>query len=354
MPDEIRIGLIGAGANTRLRHIPGFMAQDNVEIVGVANRTTASGNRIAKEYNIAKVYPSWLDIIENPDIDAVCIGTWPYMHAPITLAALNEGKHVLCEARMATNSIEANTMLETSMENPDLVCQIVPAPHTLPIDQTVIDLLSDGYLGRLISARIGVASGAGFPDPSQPLHWRHERRLSGNNIMGMGIWYEAIMRWIGPATSVFTSGQVVVPARKDGDGRLRPITIPDHLEILCDMAIGGVMNMTVSTVTAHAPTCDIWLHGTEGVLHVYATDFSDPGAPILVLDGASKEGNLEKIAIPPEKRGDWRVEEEFINAINGVEQITHTSFADGYEYMLWTDAVTESWQTGKKVPLLQP
>ena len=81
----IRIGLIGAGANTRLRHIPGFREQSGVEIVAVANRSRESGERIAGEYEIPKVYDNWLQLMEDDSIDAVCMvhgrtctGTWSW------------------------------------------------------------------------------------------------------------------------------------------------------------------------------------------------------------------------------------------------------------------------------------
>ena len=48
----------------------------------------------------AEISDDWRDIISDPGIDAVCIGTWPVMHKALTLAALEAGKHVLCEARM--------------------------------------------------------------------------------------------------------------------------------------------------------------------------------------------------------------------------------------------------------------
>ena len=50
--------------------------------MSVANRSRESGERAAKEFGIAKVYDNWLDLV-NAD-DAICIGTWPYMHCPIT------------------------------------------------------------------------------------------------------------------------------------------------------------------------------------------------------------------------------------------------------------------------------
>ena len=142
--DNIRVGLIGAGANTRLRHIPGLHGQDGVEIAAVANRTRQSSELAAKEFDIPVVYGDWLELIEDDSIDAVCIGTWPNMHAPATVAALESDKHVLVEARMALDSSEAHEMLETSVANPHLVAQIVPAPHTLAIDATVIELISSG------------------------------------------------------------------------------------------------------------------------------------------------------------------------------------------------------------------
>ena len=63
----IRVGLVGAGANTRLRHIPGIREQKGVEIVGVANRSRESGERIAGEYEIPKVYDNWRQLIDDPD-----------------------------------------------------------------------------------------------------------------------------------------------------------------------------------------------------------------------------------------------------------------------------------------------
>ena len=58
---------------------------------------------------------------------------------------------------------------------------------------------------------------------------------------------------------------------------------------------------------------------------------------------------LSEIVIPPEKQGDWRVEEEFINAIRGLETVTHTSFEDGVKYMEFTEAVTRSAQAGTRI-----
>ena len=149
--DTIRIGIVGAGGNTRRMHIPGFQAIEGVELVSVANRSRESGQRVANAFRIPVVYDSWVDLIEAPDTNAICIGTWPYMHSTLVLAALENNKHVLTEARMAMNSAEARTMLEASLMDPDLITQIVPAPHTLEVDSTIREMIANGYLGDILS-----------------------------------------------------------------------------------------------------------------------------------------------------------------------------------------------------------
>ena len=145
--DKIRIGIIGLGGNCRARHVPGLLACDGVEIAAVANRRRESTRAAAAEFRIPKTYDRWEDLVADPDLHAVVIGTWPYLHCPITLAALAAGKHVLCEARMAMNADEARAMLAASRSRPNLVCQLVPSPLGLRADRTVKRLIGSGFLG---------------------------------------------------------------------------------------------------------------------------------------------------------------------------------------------------------------
>ncbi len=346
--DKVRIGFIGAGGNTRSRHIPGFKAIKGVEFVSVANRSLESGKKVADEFGIAKVAGDWMEVLEDETVDAVCIGTWPYMHAPLTIAALEHGKHVLCEARMAMNSAEGHEMLAASKLCPGQVAQIVPAPHTLVFDRTIIDIIASGGIGALIAVDARVAVGSDFPNFSSPLHWRHERALSGNNVMSMGIWYEAMMRWVGPMATVFAVGQAVVPHRVAPNGRRVATPIPDHIEVIGALAQGGQMRFNVSTVIGHSPAvADVHIFGTEGTLRLHqGTD-----TPMTLFHGARGAKGLSEVKIDPSKKGGWRVEEEFINAIRGVEEVTHTDFQTGTVYMEWTDAVAHSVRTGEQVTL---
>src|SRR5512142_1594289 len=117
--ERIRVGIVGAGGNTQGRHIPELQKIEGVEVVSVANRTGESSQRAADRFGIPRVYDRWEDLVRADDSDAIVIGTWPYMHYPITLAALEAGKHVLCEARMSSNLDEARRMLIAAQSHPE-------------------------------------------------------------------------------------------------------------------------------------------------------------------------------------------------------------------------------------------
>ena len=342
MSSTIRIGIVGAGDNTRLHHIPGLKKQDSVEIVSVCNRRLESSQKVAKEFSIPKIHTDWKTLIASDEIDAVVIGTWPYLHCPITLAALDAGKHVMTEARMAMNAQEARLMLEKSKMNPQLVTQIVPSPITLQIDRMVQKLIAENYLGEILALDIK-SNSTSFIDFSSSLHWRHNRTLSGLNILAMGIWYEAILRWIGEASQVTAMSKVNVKQRKDGNGILRSVTIPDHLDILTKMACGAQGHWQFSAVTGLTSSpSEAWIFGSEGTLRC------NPESADL-YGGKRGDSGLKKISVPPELIGKWRVEEEFINAIRGQEKISHTSFEEGFKYMQFTEAVSKSFWTGDTV-----
>jgi predicted dehydrogenase len=339
---KLRVGFVGAGNNTRRHHIPKLKAQPGVELVAVANRSKESGERVAQEFGIARVHGDWREVIASNDLDAVCIGTWPNMHCEITAAALAAGKHVLCEARMAMNAAEGRRMLEAARRAPNLVAQLVPAPHTLEVDSTLTRLVSDGSIGQVLAVEIQATQQPRFPVPSEPLHWRQDIALSGHNIMNMGIWYEAMMRWLGPARQVMALGKVAVPQRKDEHGTLRDVQVPDHIEIVANLARGALARLRFSAIAVFGPANEAWIYGSDGTLRLEA----DAKKLWMARRG---DKALAEVPIPAEQRIGWRVEEEFVNAIRGREKVSRTGFEDGVRYMEFTDSVTRSLHEGRTV-----
>jgi len=335
----IRIGIVGAGANTRARHIPGLLALEGVQIVGVCNRTRVSGQAVAAAFGIEKVYENWRQAVADDDTHAIVIGTWPYLHCPVTLAALEAGKHVLCEARMAMNAAEAHAMLRAARARPDLVTQIVPSPFTLHVDAGVRKLLADGYLGELLA--VEVYDSSGFADRDAAVTWRQDAALSGVNVLALGIWYEALMRWVGPARRVAAMGRVFVDTRPGPDGAPCKISIPDHLAVLAEMECGAMGSFRFSAV-AGLDERRAMLFGTEATLL-----FRDG----TLLGRRRGDEQFAEVPVPAELVGRWRVEEEFVGAIRGREEVALTTFEDGVRYMEFTEAVARSMASGTDVAL---
>jgi predicted dehydrogenase len=346
MASTIRVGVVGAGANTRLHHIPKLKKIEGVEIKSVANRSRASSERVAQEFGIERVYDRWQDLINDAGIDAVVIGTWPYMHCTLVLAALEANKHVLTEARIAMNASEARQMLAASRARPHLVTQVVPGPTTFAADPTVMQLLADGYIGELQSIDLKVPTG--FMNRDAPLHWRMNRDYSGMNIMSMGIWYECLSRWVGPAKSIVARTRVAVPYRLDQErGERRAVEVPDHVEVLADLANGAIARLHWSSVAGFMPGPEAWLYGSDGTLRLELL-----GRDNVRLSGGKRgDKEMKEIPIPADKIYRWRVEEEFIGAIRGEEQVRRTSFVDAVNYMDFTEAVHVSSREGRRVYL---
>ena len=341
MNEPIRIGIVGAGTNTKEKHIPGLQAIEGVEIISVCNRSIELSNRIAGQFNIPNVYKHWSELVRAPDTDAIVIGTWPYLHHPITLAALAANKHVMCEARMARNVVEAREMLRAAVEKPHLITQIVPAPFSFRVDTTIKRLIAEGFLGDVLAVELQEKHG--FLDKNKAISWRQNFGLSGYNIMGLGIWYETLMRWIGPAKRLVAMGKTFVKMRPDPDtGEMISIRIPEHLDVIAHMECGAQAHLSFSQVSGLGDASEISLYGSKGTLR-----YKDKK----VFGGQVGDRSLEEIRIPPEEEGTWRVEEEFINAIRGIESIKYTTFEDGVKYMEFTEAVNISMDKGIMVPL---
>ena len=338
--ETVKVGIIGAGGNTRSKHIPGLQAIEGVEIVGVCNRSQESSQRVADEFDIPKIYDNWQETIRDSDTNAIVIGTWPYMHCRATVAALRADKHVMCEARMAMNAREAHIMRMVSRQKTHLIAQIVPSPMTLRVDNTIRCLIAEDYLGDILA--VEARAGGAFLDNESSLQWRQDFDLSGLNIMSMGIWYEALMRWVGEATRIMAMGKTFVKMRPDADGVMRSVRIPEHIDVIGDLACGAQLHIQVSNVAGLAGTPEVYLFGIDGTLRFSGNK---------LYGGQKGDTELSEIDIQDSEAGGWRVEEEFVNAIRGEEVITHTDFDTGVKYMEFTEAVTRSMQSGTVVTL---
>lgn len=331
----IRIAIIGAGSIVRSRHVPGFRAIRGVELVGVCNRRRESSARAARELGLAKTYGNWEDVIQDPSVDAVLIGAWPYMHCPVTLAALDAGKHVLTQARMAMNAREAQRMLDRAREATGQAAMVVPSPYGLAGEAFVRSLIADGFLGTLREVHVDGLTGD-LADPSTPMGWRQKTRYSGFNMLTLGILHETVSRWVPPASRVLAYASKLVPERFDPESsRTKPVGTPDSVQVLTTHEDGSVGVYRLSAVLWGGRSMSVALHGSEGSLFYNLLTDEVRG----VRQG---EDDSRPLPIPDHLLGGWRVEADFVAAIRGERPVTHTDFATGARYMQFTEAVARS------------
>lgn len=332
---KLRVGFIGAGGNTRLRHLPGFAAINGIELAAVANRSIESAQAVAQEFGITEAKATWREIVDDPAIDAVCIGTWPDTHAEMTIAALEAGKHVLVEARMARNVAEARAMAAAAKCHPQQIAQIVPSPFTLDADAVIAQLIAKGELGELREVVSEFRSNATV-DPTLPLSWRLDQAISGVNTMALGICYEPLLRWIpGDAKVIATDARIFTRNRLLGDGSAGVVEIPESLTVLGEWAGGARLVMHQSSVD-HGPG-----YGCFRIVGSKSTLTFDVFAQQLTRIDST--GNSCVIEFEKRPNSGWMVEEQFVNSIRCGTPVSLTDFKSGVRYMEFSEAVWQAW-----------
>src|SRR5438046_3092637 len=315
---QLRMRIVGAGDIVRTRHLPGLKKHPEVEIVAISNSTYESSEKFCRE-NLPHATPmgNWPELVALPDLDIIWIGTPPYMHSAVTISALEAGKHVFCQARMAMDLTEAEEMLAASKRYPELVTMLCPPPFGMRADLLVKKILAENYVGRPHHVRLQSFTG-NYLDPDAPAHWRQKIEISGLNTLTLGIYVEVLQRWLGDITGVSARGKTIHPVRQGYD-----VIIPDLLTVLCSFENGAEGILEFSGVNATASGDRLEIYGSAGTL---TYDFTSD------VVQAEKLGDraLHVVDIPPELEGEWQVEEDFLAAVKSKGRVRpDPTFEDG-------------------------
>lgn len=328
---KLRVGIVGAGEIVRRRHLPALQRHPEVEVVAICNSTYESADKFCRE-NAPHATPmqNWAELLGVPELNIIWIGTSPYMHSAVTVSALEAGKHVFCQARMAMDLTEANEMLTASRRYPELVTMLCPPPHGMRGDLLVQKLLAEGVIGRPHHLRLQSLQSS-FLDPDAPAHWRQRVEMSGLNVLTLGIYVEVLQHWFGDITGVFARGQILQPMRQGYE-----VLIPDMLNVVCTFANGMEGALEFSGVDAHAPADRLEVYGDRGTL---TYDFDSDAVHV----GRIGDPDLKAVELTSDLETNWHVEDDFIAAVKSRGRMNpHPDFEDGVRYMRVVQAVADS------------
>ncbi len=156
----LKVAVIGCGSIARHRHLVEYHAHPRVEITAVCDIVESRANEMAEKYN-AKAYTSYEELLANEKVDAVSVCLPNALHAPVSIAALNAGCHVLCEKPMATSREEADQMIEAAQNN-NKKLMIAHNQRFVPSHVKARQLIEAGEVGKIYSFR--TAFGHGGPE----------------------------------------------------------------------------------------------------------------------------------------------------------------------------------------------
>lgn len=117
---KLRVGIIGLGFIARGKHLPGLAAaSDKADIIAFCDYEQDKCDEYIAKYGVEDSYTTnnWHDVIEDESIDVVHVCTWNKFHAEMAIAALEAGKHVMCEKPMAINGEQARAMVEAAKKS---------------------------------------------------------------------------------------------------------------------------------------------------------------------------------------------------------------------------------------------
>jgi len=175
----IRWGFIGCGEAVKLKTHPAFMATPNAKVVAVMSRSLDKAKAYAKQKGIKYYYDDALELIENPDVDAVYIATPPSSHATYAIMAMKAGKPVYVEKPMAVTYEECCRINRVSKET-GIPVYVAYYRRYLPYFQKVKELVQAKAIGQVCNVQIRFAQTPRAMDYQQVnLPWRLRPAISG-------------------------------------------------------------------------------------------------------------------------------------------------------------------------------
>jgi predicted dehydrogenase len=345
----IGVAMIGCGGIALQNHLPGFALCPNAKVVALCDTNAAVLDRAKTQTGLSAAFADYHDVIKHPGVDAVVIATPNFTHAPITLAAVAAGKHVLCEKPIAMNLAEAKQMLAAA-EAARVVHMTAFTYRFVPAMRYMHHLVKSGAIGQPYHFRA-----QRFQDwETRNLAWRQVKKLAATGELGDMLSHRIDFghHLIGPIDRLVARLKQVVESRGG-----QPSDLDDWVSMLVDFKSGTTGVLESSKLATgrgeggRSPdVCEV--NGSEATV-VYT--LSKPNEIQIGRKGASTIGTE---AVPKEflkwpgsprdvTQGDpviafrWDQNFEFIDAIANNRPAT-PSLADGARCQAVMDAALQS------------
>jgi predicted dehydrogenase len=275
---QINWGIIGSGWACR-EFAEGLKLVPGAQLDGVCSRSSANAEAFAQHFGATRVYSDISQLVADPGIHAVYIGTPNSLHAEHCCAALNAGKPTICEKPFTVDAAQACRVIELARRR-NIFCMEAMRMRFLPAMQRVRRLLNDGAIGelRMLSATFGISApyilDNRFFNPA----------LGGGALLDLGVYAASL------AHLVFGPPQRVVAAASVG-----PSGVDEHSAAIFSFADGKMAVLSASLRTD--VQSDAVISGSKGEIRI---------EPLYRPEWVSLRTFTEQEAAPPAAQGGMR------------------------------------------------
>ena len=189
---KIRVGIIGAGGIAAGKHLPGHRSVKGVEVIAVCDIVEEKAKAFARKHDIPYYFKDYMDLISMDELDTVSVCTPNNFHAAPTIAALEAGKHVLCEKPMAGNARDAQAMLEAAQRTGKIL-QIGLQSRFNKRMMTLRKLYQEGFFGEAYYGRAIALRRRGIP--ASPT-FITKKMAGGGPLIDIGVHVLDVLLWI--------------------------------------------------------------------------------------------------------------------------------------------------------------
>ncbi|GHO52730.1 oxidoreductase [Ktedonobacter sp. SOSP1-85] len=354
--NKVRVGVIGLGfgGETILR---AYSNLPQVEVVALAGLEEDRLELLGKNYQVPHLYRFYEELLERDDLDAVSIGVPNFLHAPIALAALERGLHVLCEKPLAHTLKDAEAMVEAATKA-NRVLQVV-FNHRERGDVHVLKrYIDEGKLGKIYYAKAYWMRRRGIPGVGS---WFVNKEKSGGGpLIDLGVHMLDMALYLLDEPEIKTlSATTYSELGSKGVGfnlnagkheKSNNYNVEDLATAFMRLSTGATLTLEASWAT-HSSFGDdygIILYGTEGGAEIKVQNYSTEDTLRIYTDVAGAPATIN----PRVSRGEYHqaVARQFIENINSGNWSLHNG-SEGLRRARVIDACYTSAQQGREVAL---
>lgn len=386
---KINVGLIGGGFMGKAHSlayaaVPMFFWPSEIMPVKhtIAEATDDLAADAALRFGFEKSTSDWHSIIEDPDIDVVDVATPNNLHAEIAIAALEAGKHVICEKPLARTVDEAAAMYQVS-RSAKCVNMVAFNYRRTPAVALAKRYIDEGAIGKILNFRATYLQDWSA-DPNSPLSWRFQKSIAGSGAVGDILTHVLDMaRYLaGEITEVSSLTANIITERplqqggadslgnsKNTDGPMGDVDVEDEVLSLLKFASGAIGSVEATrNAWGRNNFITLEIHGSYGSIAFnyenrdelqvcFKSDRDDRRGFRTVYTGPNHPNGANLWPIPALGigYGETKIIEahDLFTAIVGGEPV-RPDFGDGYQVALIDHAILESAASGKwvKVPQL--